>query len=414
MPKLPTVDVKARLNNVNESIKHLHMPSPQEVKDGYVNSGFHKQFSQPLSVRTRVEEVDVQQQREQMIKRKTPSELSQMAHPFDIPLPKFKLAKPQENKEELSGGGGNDDDTKSRLYNTLPKSWRQQNIVTSSRRLENQEEAAARQQLVKSKSPAQLAEINAIDDFPLPSKMKNFLSPSERKIQAQKQSRKNSVSSSSVSKWKIGSILNLKSKSKTEEEHLHSHPTSLQKSQSSPNLKDNRDDQQQPAKWSDTIKKSINNQCLVRSKFEDPIVQAERAALLKKKTVSELSQIRSFNEIPIASTLQQMMKEKAKNEEEKQLEKQQKTAVQDYIPEALKSQLLVTTKSGQDQEVLRERQDLVRCKTPSELGQVRSISDLPIPTLHRKSSRPTSPTPQPVETRYSIMLFFFVLFYLIA
>ena len=410
MPKLPTVDVKARLNNVNESIKHLHMPSPQEVKDGYVNSGFHKQFSQPLSVRTRVEEVDVQQQREQMIKRKTPSELSQMAHPFDIPLPKFKLAKPQENKEELSGGGGNDDDTKSRLYNTLPKSWRQQNIVTSSRRLENQEEAAARQQLVKSKSPAQLAEINAIDDFPLPSKMKNFLSPSERKIQAQKQSRKNSVSSSSVSKWKIGSILNLKSKSKTEEEHLHSHPTSLQKSQSSPNLKDNRDDQQQPAKWSDTIKKSINNQCLVRSKFEDPIVQAERAALLKKKTVSELSQIRSFNEIPIASTLQQMMKEKAKNEEEKQLEKQQKTAVQDYIPEALKSQLLVTTKSGQDQEVLRERQDLVRCKTPSELGQVRSISDLPIPTLHRKSSRPTSPMPQPVETRYSMLVYYLVIF----
>ena len=409
MPKLPTVDVKARLNNVNESIKHLHMPSPQEVKDGYVNSGFHKQFSQPLSVRTRVEEVDVQQQREQMIKRKTPSELSQMAHPFDIPLPKFKLAKPQENKEELSGGG-NDADTKSRLYNTLPKSWRQQNIVTSSRRLENQEEAAARQQLVKSKSPAQLAEINAIDDFPLPSKMKNFLSPSERKIQAQKQSRKNSVSSSSVSKWKIGSILNLKSKSKTEEEHLHSHPTSLQKSQSSPNLKDNRDDQQQPAKWSDTIKKSINNQCLVRSKFEDPIVQAERAALLKKKTVSELSQIRSFNEIPIASTLQQMMKEKAKNEEEKHLEKQQKTAVQDYIPEALKSQLLVTTKSGQDQEVLRERQDLVRCKTPSELGQVRSISDLPIPTLHRKSSRPTSPMPQPVETRYSMLVYYLVIF----
>ena len=408
MPKLPAVDVKARLNSMNESMKHLRMPSPQEVKDGYVNSGFHKQFSQPLSVRTRVEEVDVQQQREQMIKRKTPSELSQMAHPFDIPLPKFKLPKPQESKEEELSG---DDPDKSRLYNTLPKSWRQQNIVTSSRRLEDQEEAAARQQLVKSKSPAQLAEMNAIGDFPLPSKVKNFLSPSERKIQAQKQSRKNSVSSSSVSKWKIGSILNLKSKSR-EEEHLPS--TALHKSQSSPNLKDSRDDQQQTAvKWSDTIKKSINSQCLVRSKFEDPNVQAERAALLKKKTVSELSQIRSFNEIPIASTLQQMMKEKAKNEE-KQVEIKQKITVQDYIPEGLKSQLLVATKSGQDQEVLRERQDLVRCKTPSELGQVRSISDLPIPTLHRKSSRPTSPTPQPVETRYSIMLFFFVLFYLIA
>ena len=394
MPKLPTVDVKARLNSVNESMKHLRMPSPQEVKDGYVNSTFHKQFSQPLAVRTRVEEVDVQQQREQMIKRKTPSELSQMAHPFDIPLPKFKLPKPAIESPDPAPDEEADPGDKSRLYNTLPKSWRQQNIVTSSRTLEDQEEAAVRQQLVKSKSPAQLAEINAITDFPLPSRMKSFLSPSERKIQAHNKQRKNSVTSA---KWKIGSILNLKSKSKEEEDGVGA---ALHKSQSSPDLKGTRDSHNGPpqAKWSDTLKKSINSQCLVRSKFEDPTVQAERAALLKTKTVSELSQIRSFNEIPIASTLQQMMKEKAKSEEQKTGENTSPKTVQDYLPAGLKSQLLVSTKSGQDQEVLKERQELVRCKTPSELGQVRSISDLPIPTLHRNSSRPTSPT-TPMEER---------------
>ena len=91
MPKLPKVDMKAHMNSVGESIKQFRMPTPQEVKENYVNSGFHKQFSQPLAVRTRVEEVDIQHQRELMTKRKTPSQLSQMNHPLDIPFPKIKI-----------------------------------------------------------------------------------------------------------------------------------------------------------------------------------------------------------------------------------------------------------------------------------------------------------------------------------
>ena len=68
--------------------------------------------------------------------------------------------------------------------------------------MDNQEEAAQRQELVKNKSPAQLAEFNSITDFPLPTRVKQMLSPSERKIQAQRQ-RKLSVSSS---RWKFGSL----------------------------------------------------------------------------------------------------------------------------------------------------------------------------------------------------------------
>ena len=192
--------MKAHMNSVGESIKQLRMPTPQEVKENYVNSGFHKQFSQPLAVRTRVEEVDIQHQREMMTKRKTPTELSQMNHPLDIPFPKIKIPAPTKTNETDETDQESAD--KSRLYNTLPRSWRQQNIVTSSRPMDNQEEAAQRQELVKTKSPAQLAEFNSIADFPLPTRVKQILSPSERKIQAHRQ-RKLSVSSS---RWKFGTL----------------------------------------------------------------------------------------------------------------------------------------------------------------------------------------------------------------
>merc|ERR1712238_511721 len=72
--------------------------------------------------------------------------------------------------------------------------------------------------------------------------------------------------------------------------------------------------------------------------------------------------------------------------------KQQQPAktMQDYIPDGLKSQLRVGTKSNQDQDVIRERQQLVRSKSPAQLSEFHHVGDLPIPSmLHR--TRPTSP-----------------------
>ena len=467
LPKLLKVDMKAKLNHVNESIKHFHMPSAQEVKKGYMNSGFHKQFSQPLAVRTRLEEGQVQVQREMMTKRKTPSQLSQMNHPLDIPLPKFKL--PTMSKEETEASNTLENADKSRLYNTLPRSWRQQNIVTSTRTMEDQEEATLRQNLVKSKSPAQLAEFNTISDFPLPSKVKNLLSPSERKINAQRQ-RKLSASSS---RWKFGSIFNgggggdLKraqsesaftkseeplsltapqhnwkgqklitnvkveaagteeiekrralatSKSPAELAQIKSLaeipiPSTLKRMTHFKRENDRKGgvliksnscsdmDRRGKEKWSASIKKSLNAQCIVRSKIENPEVQAERAQLLKNKTVTELSKFRNLNDFPLASTLQQLVEPGGSRVGGKDklptlgLASQPPKSMQDYIPEGLKSTLLVATKTGQDQEVLKDRQELVRCKTPSELGQMKGMGDFPMPTLSR--SRPTSPMSEP-------------------
>ena len=140
LPEIPKVDVKAKLTSLNESIRTTHIPTPQELKDGYMNSNFQKSFTQTLTVRTRQEDVDVQKQREMMTQRKTPAELSQMNHPLDIPLPKFKLPslrnqaavspEDQDRKSNLEQDAVSSTKAK-QFYGTFPRSaWGQQNIIT--------------------------------------------------------------------------------------------------------------------------------------------------------------------------------------------------------------------------------------------------------------------------------------------
>ena len=84
MPEVHMPDMKAKLQDMNESIKQAKMPNPQEIKDGYLNSNFHKSFHQQLAVRTRVEGEDLQQIREHMTKNKTPAELVSRMPPQKI------------------------------------------------------------------------------------------------------------------------------------------------------------------------------------------------------------------------------------------------------------------------------------------------------------------------------------------
>ena len=100
MPEVHMPDMKAKLQDMNESIKQAKMPNPQEIKDGYLNSNFHKSFHQQLAVRTRVEGEDLQQIREHMTKNKTPAELvSRMPPPKNMhPVcSKYELLAPGQN-----------------------------------------------------------------------------------------------------------------------------------------------------------------------------------------------------------------------------------------------------------------------------------------------------------------------------
>merc|ERR1711874_893223 len=65
-------------------------------------------------------------------------------------------------------------------YNTLPKSFREQNIVTAVKENLDPEELARNQELTRSRTPAELAQIHSLSEFPLPDNIKNFLT-SERK-----------------------------------------------------------------------------------------------------------------------------------------------------------------------------------------------------------------------------------------
>ena len=76
-----------------------------------------------------------------------------------------------------------------KLYNTLPRSWRTQNLVTSAREMTDLDELSKRKQLIESKSPAELGNINSLSEFPVPTKIKKIISPSERVIAAQKRTR---------------------------------------------------------------------------------------------------------------------------------------------------------------------------------------------------------------------------------
>ena len=377
MPKveLPKVDVKAKLSSMNESIRNARLPSPKEIKDNYKNSNFHKSYTQPLAVRTRVEEVDVQKQREFITQKKTPAQLSQMNHPLDFPMPKIKFSgikKPRTSSAEDNKASPDSrplkDALKARSQGTFPMAWTQQQLITSNKVMRDENEANLRRNLVKTKTPAQLAEFHSFSDFPVPTKVKNFLSPSERKIMAQKQKkasdepgdpwttkisnmfkgqsmplkRTQSEMALDLSKAK-GQKLITKIKVEADNEELNKRralnaaktpaelaqihslneipiPTTLKRmvnkgqpqiklSRSMTALPNNEKDHEneRPQSPMDTLKKSMNAQCLVRSKVENPDVQVARQEMVKKKTVAELSQITSLSDFPIPSKLQAIM-----------------------------------------------------------------------------------------------------------
>ena len=126
--------------------------------------------------------------------------------------------------------------------------------------------------------------------------------------------------------------------------------------------------------------------------MEDPEVQASRAETVKNKTVAELSQIHSLSDFPIPSTLQHLSDATSKRPKRQEIK-----PLQDYVPQSLKSTLLVSSKIEMDPEVLRERMELNRSKSPNELSEIHSLSDVPIPKMFIKtpnSSRPVSPSSQ--------------------
>ena len=132
----------------------------------------------------------------------------------------------------------------------------------------------------------------------------------------------------------------------------------------------------------------------MRSRFEDPDVLRERQALAAGKSVGELSRITGFSDVPIPSTLTRMSRRLSKSgndasrktphqssESLRPASRGQGSETYSTLPRSLTQELRVRSKTGGDAEVLKQRQDLVRSKSPSELGQINSLSEIPVPRL---------------------------------
>merc|ERR1712088_921111 len=190
----------------------------------------------------------------------------------DIPIPKVFASKPAEDGEEPAEAKPmprNMDEWGQAAYNTLPKSFREQNIVTAVKENLDPEELARNQELTRSKTPAELAQIHSLSEFPVPDNIKKFLT-SERKAENTKKEPK---------KRRVGGDSPLAMPRNTKElgEALYR-----------------------------GLPSSLTAPVVVRSKVEDPTVLIERQQLQQTKSIHELSKIRNLNELPIPGNVIRM------------------------------------------------------------------------------------------------------------
>merc|ERR1712106_436615 len=116
--------------------------------------------------------------------------------------------------------------------------------------------------------------------------------------------------------------------------------------------------------------------------------------MIGEKTPMELGNIGSISDLPIPAPLENLWakkreddtapdKPKRRNMEEKRKRNLTTGAFlsADFLPESWReTKLLVRSEVGDDDTVLKSRQELVESKTPAELGQINGLSDLPVPT----------------------------------
>merc|ERR1711956_68970 len=257
-------------------MKRVRMPSPGEIVHGYLNSDFHsKNFKQPLACKTRVEDIEIMKARKLLTEQKTPAELGNLRHPLDIPLPKLRSSSSSKkaDKEEVESIVEFDPRVKegSKIYNTLPRSWRTQNLQTNCKEVGDLDELVKRKELIESKSPAELANISSLGDIPVPSKIKRMMSPSEKII----------------------------AKQKDHVDHVEDLP-------------------KEPFSLYGTLPRSWKEKNLVTSSvIEDEEIVSRHRALVETKSPAELSEFSGLGDFPVPTRIENIFKKSAANDEVK-------------------------------------------------------------------------------------------------
>ena len=94
------------------------------------------------------------------------------------------------------------------IYSTLPRSLRDTKLVTNVKVEEDEERLKARQEMVNTKSPAELAQISGPGDLPIPSRLTRLVTRGSRAQSRAKSSGPGSEAVSTTKSMRRGNILN--------------------------------------------------------------------------------------------------------------------------------------------------------------------------------------------------------------
>ena len=159
-----------------------------------VDGGPTGKFAAAFGSTKLVTKIKVTQDREKLAGRRaltesqTPAQLGNITSLGDFPLPttlerfmkssdkKPKAAAPDADLEEgKSGGGLNLED----MYSNLPRAFKSE-VLVKSKVQDDEEKITQRRKMVDSMKPAELAQINSLGDFPMPSALENIFKGSDR------------------------------------------------------------------------------------------------------------------------------------------------------------------------------------------------------------------------------------------
>merc|ERR1719210_2266961 len=303
-----------------------------------------------LLVKAKVEKPEVQKQRAELVSSKSVSELSQVTSLSEFPIPTTLERIISRSKGDLTDGSSSQRQSrfdlsklnKENIYATLPKSLTEKQLLVKAR-VESPEVQKSRKETTESKSVAELSQINSLGDFPIPATIETLIEKGRKSAQGQSDPDRSAMSSPSQIR-----------------ENIYA-----------------------------TLPRSLKSELAVGTKVQDPELVQERREMIAKKSVNELSQVTSLSDVPIPSPIQKMIDTaqhlkdpKPEGEEQKKSAPSSRGPSYDIyasLPRSLKSELLVRNKVEEDEEELKRRQNLVETKSPAELSQINSLSEVPVP-----------------------------------
>merc|ERR1711974_204730 len=217
-----------------------------------------------------------------------------------------------------------------------------------------QELMGERQETIRTHTPAQLSEIHSLSDVPIPSFIQNLAS----------------------SKKNLDEPNTEKPKMETEEK------------------------EKGPFKIYDTLPASLTEtKLMTKSVVEEPEVQAARAEVVKSKSVAELSQITTISDFPVPDTIENLFSNKtvdrkqyAPAERRKKIKEQTKSKSTQSLSQGMYASLprhftmeLAVKTVEQEPDLVAERRELLASKSVSELSQVKSLADFPVPDIVQRA-----------------------------